>query len=102
MGTVADEEPIRNEFSTDALISKEESQQPTLLERYGPHVDGRNVLIAILDTWVDPPLPGLQMTTDGYGKIIDCIDCSGVGDVDTSTVESAVNSVFIGLTGRNS
>nr|CDJ92294.1 Peptidase S8 S53 domain containing protein [Haemonchus contortus] len=50
------------------------------------------------------PIPNLtrlmQLTTDGSRKIIDCIDCSGAGDVDTSIVKSSVGSVVVGLTGR--
>ncbi|KAK6039255.1 hypothetical protein COOONC_23240 [Cooperia oncophora] len=63
MGFVADEEPNKHEFPTGALISKEESQQPSLIEKYGPNADGRNVVIAVLDTGVDPSLPGLQVSS---------------------------------------
>lgn len=40
------------------------------------------------------------MTSHGERKIIDCIDCSGAGDVDTSVVKTAVDGVVTGLTGR--
>ena len=60
---------------------------------------------------VDPGAAGLAVTTEGKPKLIDTIDCSGSGDVDTATVVAALagddrdgapdNVVVIqGLTGR--
>jgi len=33
--------------------------------------------------------PPAQVTSEGKVKVIDCVDCSGSGDVDTSTVVQA-------------
>ncbi|VDM80557.1 unnamed protein product [Strongylus vulgaris] len=93
-------EPVVSNFPVDTFIYKAESQQPDFVKKHGKYADGCNVLIAILDTGVDPSLPCLERTSFGARKIVDCIDCSGAGDVDTSVVKSAQNGSVVGLTGR--
>lgn len=56
--------------------------------------------MAILDTGIDPALPGMQKTSDGKRKLLDCINCTGSGDVDTSTMKTIKNKSVEGLTGR--
>lgn len=40
------------------------------------------------------------MTSTGETKLIERIDCSGCGDVDTSAVRKAADGCITGLTGR--
>jgi subtilisin family serine protease len=47
-----------------------------------PDIDGRGIVIAILDTGVDMGVPGLQKTSTGEMKVIDVQDFSGEGDID--------------------
>jgi len=51
-----------------------------------PEHDGRGVVIAVMDTGVDPSIPGLTRTPDGEIKVIDAQDFSGQGDIELHRV----------------
>lgn len=71
-----------------SLMPKKEIAADRFIEAH-PNFDGRGTVIAIFDSGVDPAADGLQVTSDGKPKILDVIDCTGSGDVDTSTVVQA-------------
>lgn len=51
-----------------------------------PQSDGRGVVIAVLDTGVDPGIPGLTTLPDGGVKVVDVQDFTGDGDVELSWI----------------
>lgn len=61
-----------------------------------PTYDGRGVLIAILDSGVDPGTYGLITTSTGSPKLLDVRDFSGEGRVELSAVKPDGNSVTVG------
>jgi len=51
-----------------------------------PSSDGRGVVIAVMDTGVDPTIPGLLRTSTGEVKVIDVQDFTGQGDVELQRI----------------
>ncbi|HTK56372.1 MAG TPA: S8 family serine peptidase, partial [Gemmatimonadales bacterium] len=64
--------------------------------RAHPTWDGRGVLIAILDSGIDPDVEGLQTTSTGAPKLVDLRDFSGEGRIALTKVSPSGGSVTIG------
>ncbi|HEX5385937.1 MAG TPA: S8 family serine peptidase [Gemmatimonadales bacterium] len=60
-----------------------------------PTADGRGVLIGILDTGIDPSVPGLSLTTTGERKVLDLRDFSGEGAVALTRIAPSGDSVVV-------
>jgi tripeptidyl-peptidase-2 len=69
-------------------MPKEEIQGLSFISQ-NPKYNGKDIIIAIFDTGVDPGAAGLQSCPDGRPKIVDTVDCTGSGDISTSTKVTA-------------
>ena len=76
-------------FPVNGLLPKCETQSTQFIDAY-PHYNGQDVVIAILDTGVDPGALGLNKCPDGKPKITHIIDCGGSGDVKCGAIKEAV------------
>jgi subtilisin family serine protease len=65
-----------------------------------PQDDGRGVVVAVLDTGVDPGHPRLAKTSTGEPKLLDFLDATDDGIVDTSLALEAEGGQVVGATGR--
>ena len=72
-------------FTISRSIPKEETKVLDLWKQ-NPKADGRGVKVAILDTGCDLAAAGLQTTSEGLPKYLDFLDCTGDGDIDTTSV----------------
>lgn len=68
---------------------------PAFAAQY-PAADGRGVLIAILDSGIDPSVPGLQLLPDGSPKLLDLRDFSGEGRIALTRAALAGDSLRVG------
>ncbi|MGH7517143.1 MAG: S8 family serine peptidase, partial [Gemmatimonadales bacterium] len=60
-----------------------------------PTWDGRGVLVGILDTGIDPSVPGLGATATGERKVLDLRDFSGEGRVALEPVTPRADAVVV-------
>lgn len=61
-----------------------------------PARDGRDVVIAILDSGIDAGVPGLRTTSAGLPKLVDLRDFSHEGRIDLRPLDSGRDVVMIG------
>ena len=93
------QQKTKRSIAQSFTIPRVETGAEAFLKRH-PQYDGRGIVIAIFDSGVDPGAASLQTTSDGKPKIIDLLDGTGSGDVNTTVIQSAEKNQLKGLTGR--
>ena len=82
-------------------LPKEETGAAAFISASNNEHDGRGIIVGVFDTGVDPGAPGLQTTSAGERKMLDIVDCTGSGDVDTTATATAdADGCITGLSGR--
>ena len=86
----------------DELLSLDANGVRSFLSKH-PDKDGRGVVIAVLDTGVDPTQPGLTKTSHGKIKVLGARDFSGEGDVSLQEVslEEKNDAYIVDIHGEN-
>jgi subtilisin family serine protease len=64
--------------------------------RRHPTYDGRGVLVGILDSGIDPAVPGLAVTTTGQRKVLDIRDFSAEGRIRLTPLAPRGDTVVVG------
>jgi tripeptidyl-peptidase II len=86
-------------YPMGALKPKAETGVVNFVQKY-PQYNGENTIIAILDSGIDSNSSGLQFLPNGERKVIERFDCSGCGDVSTTTIVTPSDDSIVGLSGR--
>ncbi|MGH7658007.1 MAG: hypothetical protein ACREL6_07215, partial [Gemmatimonadales bacterium] len=76
------------------LMPLASTRVPDFLQAH-PDYDGRGVLIAIMDSGLDPGVPGLSTTTDDRPKVVDLRDFSGEGAVELTPIDPEGDTVVV-------
>lgn len=83
-------------FPSKGLMPVEVTQAETLRVKG----DGRGVLVAVLDTGVDPLACGMQTTSHGDAKVVHLFDTSGSGDIQLFEKDLEVSRTIKLFSGR--
>jgi len=82
-----------------AFLPKDDLRVPAFLAAH-PEADGRGVVVAVLDTGVDPGHVRLARTSTGERKILDLLDATDDGIVETPIPVEVIDGAVVGATGR--
>ena len=91
--------PVRRDSAARAFARGMMPLASTGIPRFAadhPKWDGRGVLIAIMDSGIDPSIPGLVATSDDLPKILDLRDFSNEGRVNLQRASRRGDTLFVG------